>query len=56
MHKRSLFFEAQQDGASPQEGLGNTSRRSGETSCRALVKFEPAPEWLILYRKIDFKK
>ena len=51
MRKRSLLFESQQDGASPSEERPPVSTQSGRSKCRALVKFEPAPEWLVLYLK-----
>lgn len=56
MHKRSLLFESRQDGASPAEERPPVSVHCGRSQCRALVKFEPVPEWLVLYFKSDVKK
>ena len=56
MHKRSLLFESRQDGVSPAEERPPASGHCGRSLCRALVKFEPAPEWLVLYFKSDVKK
>ena len=56
MYRKSLLFDVQQDGASPLEEGPPSAGRPGCTSCRALVKFEPAPEWLVLYFKSDAKK
>ena len=56
MHKRSLLFESRQDGVSPAEERPPASAHCGRSLCRALVKFEPAPEWLVLYFKSDVKK
>jgi hypothetical protein len=56
MYRKTLLFDVQQDGASPlEEGLSSVDRPGG-SSCRALVKFEPAPEWLVLYFKSEVKK
>jgi hypothetical protein len=56
MHKRSLLFDVQKDGASPLEDDVKSTARPGRSQCRALVKFEPVPEWLILYFKSEVKK
>ena len=55
MHKRSLLFDVQQDGASPSEEC-LSAECSGSPLCRALVKVEPVPEWFILYFKSGEKK
>ena len=56
MHKSSLFFSVHQEGSAlPGEDTGGEVRNS-VSECRALVRREPAPEWLILYRKIQWNK
>ena len=52
MHKITLFLEVQQDGASPPED----SESSPRCQCRALIRREPVPDWLVLYRKLDLNK
>ena len=55
MHKRSLLFDVQQDGASPQEGEGKPAARGRQHLC-ALVKIEPVPPWLVLFNQSELKK
>ena len=56
MHKSSLFFSVYQEGSAPPgEDTGGEVRIS-VSECRALIRREPAPEWLILYRKIQWNK
>ena len=55
MHKRSLLFDVQQDGASPSDEPLSADR-SVSPLCRALVKVEPVPEWFMLYFNSGEKK
>ena len=56
MHKRSLLFDVQQDGASP-GGEGICPSASGRRqACYALVKMEPVPPWLALFNQSVVKK
>lgn len=56
MHKKSLHPEVQQDDVSPGSELSVAAVRIRQHQCCALVRIEPEPEWLILYRKIEFEK
>ena len=56
MHKKSLHPEVQQDDVSPGSELSVSAVRIRQHQCCALVRIEPEPEWLILYRKIEFEK